>query len=262
MNDQWLRKLVLIVYPELSTKGLDLSAFRVKFAVQNADSDSPDNAYIRVYNLADNTISLITKEFNRVVLNAGYVESNNFGTIFQGTIKQFKIGKETPTEKYLDILAADGDIGFNQGIVNASLAKGQTPVQALDLLVGSMPQTGIDETAVSYINTVANFTNIRGQVLWGLSRARLHNIASTFDWTWSIQNGKVVLIPRTGYLGTTAVKINKDTGQIGMPEQTDEGIKVKCLLNSKIRIGGVGGVKCHGDKQADSPRSKQCAYTL
>ena len=72
----------------------------------------------------------------------------------------------------------------------------------------------------------------------GMARARLRNMVTHLDAGWSIQDGKVVITDNTGYRDGEPVDINVGTGLVGLPEQTDGGIKVKCLLNSKIRIGG------------------------
>lgn len=236
MNDQWIRKAELLVVS--GDTALDLSEFRIVFNIRNADVESPNNATIRVYNLSNETVRKISKgEFNQVVLNAGYV-GGNFGAVFKGSIKQFRIGRESATDTYLDILAADGDIGYNQGIVNATIAKGRPIEEGLKAAVAAMPDLGLADGFITDKQHVTNL-NPRGQVLFGMARARLRNYASTLDSTWSIQNGEVVVLKKSGYLPGEAVKINIGTGLIGMPEQTDEGIRLRCLLNSRIRIGGL-----------------------
>ena len=61
----------------------------------------------------------------------------------------------------------------------------------------------------------------------------------TMGATWSIQNGKVNVIPLTGYLPGEPVVLTSQNGLIGRPEQTQEGIKVKCLINPKITPGNL-----------------------
>lgn len=232
--DQWIRKVDLVLFS--GGKGINLSEFRITFQIKNADVESPNNAIIRVYNLSQQTVQRIRGEFSEVILNAGY-DSGNFGTVFKGTIKQFKIGRENATDTYLDILAADGDIGYNQGIVNTTLTKGSTIDDALSATVDSMPGLQLDKSSV--VTDKQHVPNLRGVVMFGMARSRLRNFAATLDTTWSIQNGKVVMIPRSGYLPGEAVKINVGTGLVGIPEQTDQGIRLQCLLNSRIRIGGL-----------------------
>lgn len=238
MNNQWIRKAELMIFS--GEKGLDLSQFRITFQIRNADVESPNSAVIRVYNMSKETVQKITSkgEYGDVILNAGY-EGGNFGAIFKGTIKQFRFGRESATDTYLDILAADGDIGYNQGVVNATLAKGSTIEDSIKAAASAMPGVNPNVSVLQVDKQHLVNINPRGQVAFGMARAFLRNSASSLDATWSIQNGKIVMIDKAGYLPGEAVKINIGTGLVGMPEQTDEGIKLQCLLNSRIRIGGL-----------------------
>lgn len=239
MSDQFIRKIGLILFA--GGKGLDLSSFHIKFQIHAAQVESPNNAAIRVYNLAQETVQQIRGEFSQVTLNAGY-ENGNYGVIFQGTIKQFHIGRENATDTYLDILAADGDIGYNQATINASLKAGHTANDVINA-AGAAAQEGAavdkDMLANSRIKiTALNFPAIRGAVLFGLPRLALRNYASTLNAAWSIENGKVVFLSNKSYLPDEVVVLNVTSGLIGTPEQTDGGINIQCLINSKLRIGG------------------------
>lgn len=242
MSDQWLRKAQLIVANDnptpLNTEpGLDLSTLHFKFSITAADEQSPNAAVIRVYNLAEDTVATVLKEFNRVILNAGY-ENGSFGVIFDGLIKQFRRGKENATDTYLDILAADGDLGYNFGIVNSTTRAGSTPRQRIDEVCKEM---GIP---LGYAPDALDATGgilPRGKVRFGMARAQLRTEARTLGSTWSIQNGRVNVVPLRSYLdnGQEAVVLTSKTGMVGIPEQTDQGILVRCLLNPRIIIGGL-----------------------
>lgn len=257
VKDQWLRRIGLIVYAD--EKGLDLSEMHIKFTVTSADSESPNNAAIRIYNLSPETLKRIIGdrtvggEFTRVCLNAGYM-AGGYGIIFNGTIKQYRVGRENETDTYLDILAADGDVGYNQGFVNTSLAAGRTPEDAIKASVkamsdaeaaailattGKKPEGPVVTPDIAFSTDKQHVPTIRGQVLFGLARAKLRNLASHLDSSWSVQDGKVVILPNTRYREGEAVVLSVATGLIGRPEQTGGGIKVKCLLNSRIKLGGL-----------------------
>lgn len=232
---QWIRKIGLQVIND--DIALDLSAFRIRFDTTDADEESPNSAIIKVFNLSKNTINQIKGEFSEVVLQAGY-EQGNYGVIFRGTIKQLRIGRESPTDTFLEILAADGDVFYTSGIVSASLAKGATPVDTINAL--TKEQQGIANKAnLDSLKTDKQHTpNIRGQVLFGMARARFRNVAKSLDASWSIQDGVVTMLDNTGYAEDEVVVVTRNTGLIGIPEQTDGGIKFRCLLNSRLRIGG------------------------
>ena len=239
-NDQFGRKIGLILLPNppySDQDNLDLSEFKINFYVSNADRESPNTAIIRVYNLSRSTIQRITKnaEFRAVSLNAGY-EGGNYGLIFTGDIKQYRVGKENNITNYLDILAADGDRAYISSVINTTIAAGTTPAQQMQKVAESM---NLPLDLGNLKTDSQHFPSIRGKVLFGMSRAAMRNIVKTLDAGWTIENGQIVVVDNTGYRDGEIVVVNSQTGLIGMPEQTDEGIRFKCLLNSRLRIGNL-----------------------
>jgi hypothetical protein len=217
---------------------IDLSAMHFTFKTFAADQESPNNCVIRIFNLSrgdnQNTVQDIIKgEYSRVILQAGY-ENGEFAVIFDGNVKQFKVGRLTGTDTYLDLLCADGDLGYNFAQISQSIAAGSTPKQRIDAIVKSMQQYGVTEGSIA---PSTGGTLPRGKVLFGMARAMLRQQAASQQATWSIQNGKVNVIPLTGYLPGEPVVLDSLNGMIGMPEQTNDGIRVKCLLNPKILPG-------------------------
>lgn len=254
MSEQrnWLRKANLIVLPPLTTadiedaeagaasgsvatqQGLDLSEMHFAFQIQQADTQSPNNAVIRVWNLSDDTVKKIRGEYSRVVLQAGY-EQGAYGIIFMGDLKQFRVGRENATDSYLDLLCADGDLGYCHGLANITWEKGATPDDVLKYAAKAMGM----EISYKPDLTGINPAFIRGKVGWGMARDLMTKVCNTNGTTWSIQNGTVQVIPLTGYLPGEAVKINALNGMVGIPEQTDQGISVRVLLNPRLRVGGL-----------------------
>lgn len=229
-NSQWLRKASLVL--TAGEKGIDLSEMHFKFSVNQGDVQSPNNASIRVYNLANTTQQKVQKEYSRVILQAGY-ENGAYGVIFDGTIKQFRRGRENATDTYLDILAADADVGYNFGVCNSTLSAGSSPAERIAVIASVL---GVQSGSIApYTGGVLP----RGKVLFGMARAKAQCAASSQFATWSVQNGKLQVIELDGYLPGEAVVINSFTGLIGIPEQTENGIRARCLLNPKLRIGGL-----------------------
>lgn len=214
---------------------LDLSAFHFTFKTVQQDVESPNNCSIRVYNLSRETVQTISRgEYSRVVLQAGY--DGAYGVIFSGTIKQFRVGRESATTTFLDLLAADGDIAYNNAIVNKTLAAGSTPADRVGAAVDAMRPNGVVP------GSLMPFTGgvlPRGKVLFGMARATLRAEAAAQGATWNINNGQINIVPLKGYLPGEAVELNASTGLIGLPEQTNEGLIIRCLLNPRIVVGGL-----------------------
>lgn len=215
-------------------KVLDLSNMHFQFKTQNQDEEGPSNVVVRVFNLNESTKqSLIRFDFSRVVVQAGY--EGQYGVIFDGTIRQFRTGRLSATDTYVDILAADGDLAYAYGLVNQTIGAGSTGADRRSALAKAFEQYGVqmgkDLGATGGVLP-------RGKVMFGLSRTLMRAECDSVSSTWSIQNGKVNIIPLDGYLPGQAVRLTAATGLIGVPEQTQDGIKVRCLLNPRIVVGG------------------------
>lgn len=232
-NAQFGRKASLLLVNASST--LDVSDLRFKFEINAMDVESPTNASIRVYNMSEGTAQSVRKEFTEVVVQAGY--SGNFGVIFRGTIKQFRKGRENATDTYLDILAADGDIAYNYSVVNRTLAAGSSAEQRIDAAVAAMQPNGVAKGTYVLPNTAGTLP--RGKVLFGLAKAALRAQTQNIGATWSIDGGKVNVVGLLGYLPGKSVVLNGQTGLVGRPEQTIDGIRARCLMNPKLVVGGT-----------------------
>lgn len=230
---QYLRKATLIIGDD--EEALDLSEMRFRFTIRRGDYQTPNTCDIRIYNLSQTTAQKIKKEFTRVLLQAGY--DGNFGTIFDGTIKQIRRGRENPTDTYIDVTAADGDNAYNYSVTSISLAAGQTaPANAIETIIRGMATHGVSKGYVP--DNLPGAPLPRGEVHYGMSRDILRKLASSSDAAWSIQDGKVDVIPLTSYKPSSEIPvITAATGMIGLPEQTQNGIRVRVLLNPKMKIG-------------------------
>ena len=235
---QYLRKASLIVGAD-SGDALDLSALRFSFAIRRGDRQTPNSADIRVYNVAQKTADRIrqilpTPEFSRVVIQAGY--EGNYGVIFDGQIKQVRVGRESQLDTYLDITAADGDSAYNFAVSALSLPAGSTPGDHASAVLQGMAKYGIGQ---GYMPDLPGNPLPRGKAIFGMSRDELRKIAETTSTSWSIQDGAVNFIPETSYMPGDVPVISAATGMIGIPEQTQDGIRIKTLLNPSIKIGSA-----------------------
>lgn len=226
---------------DFDRQGIDLSDMHFRFETQQMDEQSPNACTIRVFNLSDQTMKKIVDRFDGVVLQAGY-QNAAFGTVFSGAVKQFRIGREGSLSSYLDILATDGDVGYNFGVISATLGAGMSIRDAINKASSSM---GFGPVKKIPPQLGAGQSYIRGKVMWGMGRNVLRDAARSLDATWSISNGEVQFTPLSSYQPGEAVVLNAKTGMIGLPELTDDGVKVRCLMNPKIRVGGL--VKLNND---------------
>jgi hypothetical protein len=229
---QYLRSCKLIVASS-SGSGLDLSGLHIQFKVKKSDAQTPNTAEIRIFNISETTVAQIRREFSRVVIQGGY--ESNFGVIFDGNIKQVRFGRENGVDTYIDIAAGDGDDAYNFAVVNTTLAAGATQRDQINASSGAMAGKGVKQ---GYIGDTGDTKLPRGKVMYGMARDYMRQSSEASDTSWSIQDGKLQFIPNTGSLPNQAVVLNSKTGLVGTPEQTNDGIKARCLMNPMLKIGG------------------------
>ncbi len=228
---QFGRKVSLIIGQERGD-ALDLSELRFRFDVRRGDLQTPNSARVRVYNVSADTARRAQKEFTRLVLQAGY--PGNLGIIFDGTIKQVRRGRESQTDTYLDITAADGDSAYNFAVVNTTLAAGSTPTDHVAAACTAMNPYGVTQ---GYLPKLPENPLPRGKVMFGMARDFMRWTARTCQTVWSIQDGKAIMVPETSYMPGEIPVITAETGMVGLPEQTQNGITIKMLLNPSVKIG-------------------------
>jgi len=247
------RDISLQVVSTAGAQPLDLSEFRIVFHIEAQDSYYPGTAVIRIYNLNDRTVNAIVSEYQTVALQAGYI-NGPFGLIFLGQIRQFKKGKENATTTFLDLLCSDSDAFVNAAPINENLGKGWTQLQALITAVnagnktqGQIPgavdyngsQVSISSYSKNFFQTNGIDPHVRGKVLYGIVSNYLKSTAASLNVSWHIRHGVIQMVPFTGYLPGEAVELSTFSGVVGIPEVSNDGIHIKCLLNPSIVVGGT-----------------------
>lgn len=212
--------------------------FRCSFQTQAQDGTVPETAIITIYNLSDSTMKGLVKEFDQVILEAGY-DQGRYGIIFNGIVKQYGRGhEENMTESYFRIFAAHSDTTFRFGVVNRTLSAGSTTdvrtkaVQEHISLKDDIPFGQQDRS--KYEGTA-----YRGAVEHGVGVDVMAEEATHANMVWSIQDGKMVLLNSDSYVQGQVIDLNAETGLIGHPEITDNGISVTSLLNPAVRVRGL-----------------------
>lgn len=232
MSTQQYRRKFSVLVGTNSGDAIDLSELRVLFSIRRGDYQTPNSADVRIFNVSDRTANRVRSEGTRIAIHAGY--DGNYGLLFDGTIKQPRKGRIDAKDSYIDITAADGDQAYNYSVIALSLAAGSTPDDAVQAFVGSMARQGISQ---GYVPELSTNGGVRGRVFYGMTRDELREWAEVQDALWSIQDGRLTLVPKTSYIPGEVPVISPATGLIGVPEQTPNGIELRTLLNPALKIG-------------------------
>jgi len=219
--------------------GLDLSNLRCVFNINGTTMSTPDQLTARVYNLAPSTLAKVI-EFTRVQIHAGYKYAN-YGLIFDGTVMQYRRGKENPVDTYLEILAFDGDDILNNSTVFDTVPAGSKEGDVVNKLNDAMAKRAAanNEPFNPQNQNDLNRVMQRDTVLAGSVKNYTRQIMQGLDMSAFLNSGQYIMMSRTGYRDGEVVILSPKTGLVGLPEVTPQGIQAKCLLNPKLRLGGL-----------------------
>ena len=239
---QYLRNCSLLIGPAAGGTAIELAAsgLRVTFKVTHADVQTPNVLRAKVYNLSAQTQAMIVATYApstspQVILSVSYGE-NPVQQLFIGTATFYRAGRDNQTDTFFEITAADGDLFYNFGAVNQSLAAGWTQTDLNSAINSSLAQNMIVRGFTAPLPSTAA---PRGKVVYGLARDVLRDQSATTGTTWQIQDGKLVTIANNGTLPGQAIVLTRYTGLIGLPQQTQQGITARALINPMIRPGAV-----------------------
>lgn len=230
-NIIWQRRVQLLIGQD-DGQWLDVSELRIRFHVEQALVGKPGHAVITVNNMANDTAQRIQREGAPVILQAGH--EGNAGLIFRGTAIQIRRGRESQTDTFLEITAIDGDVAYMYATVNVSMAAGWTHTDQLKEMQKGMQAKGVDP---GYTGELYQNKAVRGKALFGAVRDHMHDFSVSTGTEWAINMGKMDVVPVGGILPDEAFLLTPDTGLIGMPTQSVDGIHVRALLNPCFRAG-------------------------
>lgn len=212
--------------------GIEVSSLKCVFAIEKSMAETPNYSEITIYNLSAQTENTLIKSGQRIILEAGY-EGEQYGLIFDGDIVQIFRDKEESVSYKLILLAQDGDLFLNKGVINTSLKAGQTPRTIVNSL-STNAENAIQLGSIS--DNLQNKELARGKICFGLAKDYLRQIAKSEQASFYVNDRQVNIVKAQDMPKGQALKLNAQTGLIGTLEQTETGIKGKCLLNPKLNL--------------------------
>jgi hypothetical protein len=251
-NDLWMRRYRVIVGMG-GGLGVDASELRCTFSIEKSIAETPNYSEITIFNLSPQTENKIVKTGDRVVLEAGY-DGPQYGLIFNGDIIQPYRDKEDGVTYKLTLVSQDGDQFLNDGFISASYAAGQTPMEIAKKVTANASHP-VEIAEIS--ENLENHALPRGKVCFGLSKNYLHQIAMTEQAAFYVNDGKVNIVKAMDTPKGRIVGLNPQSGLIGTPEVTDDGVKAKCLLNPFLNLNSFVHIDNQYIRQQKAQRGSQ-----
>lgn len=203
-------------------------SFRIGFKVEKDETGRANKAEIKIYNLSQDSLSYLEQSNLIVFLRVGY--GDVLSTLFFGDIIRFNEKREgadiVTTLECGDcenvLRTANIQVGFGAGVTNREIFK--IAYEKLLVSIGRM-----DELPLVTFNNGFSYS---GQV-----SKLLDQLTKQVNYKWMIQDGELLLLAPKKTDQAKAVFLSPETGLLGYPTKTKEGVEFDALLSADIRPG-------------------------
>ncbi len=226
MADLYMRKFRIIV------AGTDITDLHCIFKIQKQMSSDPNKTTLQVYNLSPKTRNKITSG-KEVIIEAGY-ESGQYGLIYAGEIVIVAHSGLGGNDKVTEITAQDGDVFINDKFINQSYSSGQ---RAADYCVQAVHSIGGQFDALT--DDAKQAVLARGKAIFAAPDDYARQVAKNEEALFFIDDGLICLVKASDPPRGQVVSLTPDTGLIGSPKITEDGLSGKCLLHPNFKLNGL-----------------------
>lgn len=208
---------------------------KIGFNVSKGVGSSANTATIEIWNLNKTHRNMVGKELDSVTLECGYTPptgGSNLGIIFKGNLRDVEHRRDGP-DIITKVSCGDGDKAFRSATISKTYPEG-TPVQTvMEDIYAELAKKGIKKGEWKFPDDMKDFK--RPYSVCGGCQREANTLGRGRGFYWNVQNETMEVIPRDGYLGGGVPLISAETGMIDTPTITDNGVRVKALLNPAIR---------------------------
>jgi hypothetical protein len=141
---------------------------------------------------------------------------------------------ENGTDFVLTIVAIDGDQLMTEGFINTVIPRGMTQRQAIEVIAA---RAAVPAKVGTVTDGLTPKILPRGKAYFGMAKDYLAQIAKTSDAAVYTDGGEIQLIKASDPPVDRIFKLTPQSGLIGLPEQSDIGIRGKALLLPQISCG-------------------------
>lgn len=208
--------------------GREWTELRIVMSVQVSDSSTPNRLQAKLYNLSDDSVAFLQSDGVVAQLLAGYDTPLLLGA---GEVTRVESTWQGP-DRVTTVECADGRKSLTSQ-VNMSVS-GRVSAKGLIKDIGQ--KMGFKDVDLSRVD---DLELPRGFATAGKGAQALKGLTKSIGADFHVERGGLVVLPKGQPTDRKAVLLRADSGLIGTPQRTKDGIKAKCLLNPHIRSRSI-----------------------
>jgi hypothetical protein len=203
---------------------IEITKLSVSFVVNRSIKPEPNTAEIKVYNLnAKHRSELEQLAAVPVSIEAGYDKATTM--LFSGELRTAITRQEGP-DLITVLSSGDGEKKCQTSRVAVSVAKGtmaSTVIKEVAKAIGVGDGNLDDAVKNLQLAKVGNMFSA-GTVIYGNAAREMTALCRSVGLTWSVQDGKLQLLPLRQVLPGEAILLSASTGLVGSPTVDNKGV--------------------------------------
>jgi len=231
---------------------LVLEDFQCKFDISKSSSnkDKTNSATIEVYNVDEDVIALLNREYIACVFSAGYVDIG-VNRLFAGQIIDCSTRQQGP-DIITQIKMGSGYTELNHSIISKLVPPGKTYEDVYEEV-----RTSLGLAKGAYVGTNLNSQIVNGYPLMGEPKRMLNKLSEASQTEWRVVDGALYVNDMDGSISTNLNEvyiISEDTGLVDRPfkylvsgdktrskndKVKKKGVQWKMLLNGEVNPGEI-----------------------
>ena len=218
---------------------------RITWDITRDLTPEPDRGFIQIWNLAPTTALAMRQAWELAQGTGLYKVSLSFGwdkvMNLWGIMDPYDIRPSEPlgpVDQVTTFDCADGGIGYRDGVVGASLAKGDF-TSMVQILAVSM-NTVISPVSLAVFQTAAAQSPVQifdNLSLYGNARDIFNDLMDSLNLQWWILNSTIVMVPAGTPVAGPPVVLSPETGLLDYSPQSDGSIICTTLANPGMTQG-------------------------
>ena len=212
------------------SNGKIIKPLKITASCSMTTESTPNDAEVTIYNLSEQSAKNLFQSGKTLEIWAGYApnqEEQSIGMMFSGKIKNISSDVKGVDRVWVIAISDGGDAYKAASVVAKS--DGGNLKKCAELAAAAMAeQYGVEVGVIKLGKEVSTGKTITYN--GDYARDVLDDVCASTDSKWQITNGKLNVTPKREALKKTGLVLTPQTGLIGHPKITDDGVEFDTIV--------------------------------